>query len=141
MIVLMPPKDINGYLLRRYHERRAEAVRILGGVCVECGASTDLQIDHRDPADKSFSLGRMWSVSKDRYLAELEKCQLLCAEHHLAKTLAERGQIPARGTHGTLSSYRYCHCVVCREAMRVYNRGNREKRRLKVQSLGSVCQR
>lgn len=42
------------YMLRRYHARRAESYAILGGKCVVCGTSDDLQID--------------WSVSRERYL-------------------------------------------------------------------------
>jgi 5-methylcytosine-specific restriction endonuclease McrA len=117
------------YMLRRYHERRAEAVAALGGKCVRCGSIEDLQLDHRDPADKSFNIGKLWSVSRVRYLAELAKCQLLCAECHTNKTLADRGQRPARGTHGTLSSYRYCKCRRCRAAKSKYER---ERRAAKV---------
>lgn len=37
---------------------------------------------------------------------------------------------PARNTHGTLSSYRYCRCDRCREAMNRYYRERKRERRL-----------
>lgn len=89
----MPVKDYNNYMreymLKRYHERRASAIKKLGGKCVDCGSKEDLQIDHRDHKEKSFSLSKFWSVSQVRFDAEIEKCQLLCQPCHLEKTLRE----------------------------------------------------
>lgn len=116
------------YMLWRYHERRAKAITFLGGVCVECGRENGLQLDHVDPKTKSIDIGKMWSVSEDRFWAEVGKCQLLCESHHILKSTLERGQTPARGTHGTLSSYRYCKCPKCREANRLYAVEYRKKK-------------
>jgi hypothetical protein len=115
------------YMLRRYHERRKEALEILGGRCSNCKTTKRLEIDHVDRTKKSFNISQMWSVSRARFLAELKKCQLLCRLCHQDKTTRERGQVPARGTHGTLSSYRYCKCDDCRDAKSRHNREYRRK--------------
>ena len=136
----MPKKDraeynehIREYMLRRYHERRRKAIKQLGGKCMRCGTRAKLEIDHIDPKKKSFAIGRLWSASQKKFDAELRKCQLLCERHHSDKTLADRGQKRAKGTHGTLSSYAYCKCDLCREVhsayCREYDRKRRESRR------------
>lgn len=73
------------YMLKRYHNRRASAIHKLGGKCVVCGTTENLELDHINPLDKSFAIGRLWSVKQSRYDEELSKCQLLCADHHKEK--------------------------------------------------------
>jgi len=107
-------------MLKRYHERRAEAVERLGGKCVVCGSTEDLQLDHILKEEKEFQIGQLWSVSKERYEAELAKCQLLCRDCHKAKNQWELGRKAAIRTHGTISSYRYCKCELCRKAYSDY---------------------
>lgn len=117
------------YMLRRYHERRAEAFQILGGVCKKCGAVENLQIDHINAEEKELSGDSMIGVSRPRFLAEIAKCQLLCGPCHVEKTVVvDRGRRMARGTHGTLSSYRYCHCELCKEAKRRYGADRRARK-------------
>lgn len=134
----MPKKDrdeynayMRKYMLRRYHERRQWAIEKLGGKCVKCGSRSKLELDHIDPKKKSFSIGKLWSVSQKRFEAEVRKCQVLCDEHHTDKTLEDKGQRRAKGTHGTLASYRYCKCAVCREA---WNKWSREYRRRRAEN-------
>ena len=115
--------------LAAYHRRRSEAVEMLGGKCVVCGTSEYLELDHIDPATKAMPVGEMWSVSKDRYLAEIQKCQLLCRGHHIRKTIAERGQLLAKENHGTPRSYLYCKCDLCGAAQRRRMRDYRARRR------------
>jgi 5-methylcytosine-specific restriction endonuclease McrA len=117
------------YVLNRYHERRAAAIAKLGGKCVTCGSTTDLELDHTDRRTKAFDLAKLWSVSKVRFAAELAKCQLLCQRCHRMKSILERGHKVARGTHGTVSSYRYCHCELCRAAWRKYARERAQRLR------------
>jgi hypothetical protein len=123
------------YMLRRYHERLAEARQRLGGRCARCTAVNDLQLDHRDWLEKTLDIARMWAVAKVRFDAELEKCQLLCPPCHIAKSkedvqeiLADRG---LRGfhqlsedayQHGSprMKLYRRCGCGPCCEAFRQY---------------------
>ena len=131
------------YMLRRYHERRAIAIETLGGECVVCGRTDDLQFDHIDPADKSFDLGKLWSVSEVRFFAELAKCQLLCGPHHRDKTRVDLNRM--RGfritlEHGTLSMRRYCACDECKRAARDYGRAWRAKNGRTKKTSASVAQ-
>jgi len=102
--------------LLRYYRRREEAFCKLGGVCAECGSSHDLQIDHVDKSKKTLDVGSMWGVNATDFWKGILKCQLLCRGCHGDKTIRERGFKKAKGNHGTESTYRYCHCDVCRRA-------------------------
>lgn len=103
-------------MLRRYHERRAEAIASLGGQCAVCGAAEDLEIDHIDPALKSFDISKLWSVSKVRFRAELVKCQVLCKPHHIEKTRREQSVDHGGGASGK----RNCKCRPCRDRKSEY---------------------
>ena len=102
------------YHLKRYHRMRKEAIESLGGKCTVCGTQENLEIDHIDRTQKEVEISRaILSLSRKRFLEELAKCQLLCQEHHGDKTLMDLGKKKAKGTHGTLSAYRYCKCSIC----------------------------
>ena len=109
-------------MLRRYNERMKEARILLGGRCGRCGKVNDLQLDHVDPKNKLFTIAKMWSIRKELFDIEIKKCQLLCRSCHESKTLLDKGQKSGKVTHGTLSSYRYCRCDLCKKAMSDYNR-------------------
>lgn len=102
--------------------KRERAKVYLGGKCVRCGATEDLQFDHIDPATKSFTitahLNRRWEV----LVVELDKCQLLCRPHHLEKTVAESGVEHGGGASGKKN----CPCAPCKarkaEYMATYRR-------------------
>jgi hypothetical protein len=73
-------------------KRKAKAIQLLGGVCVVCGSQDYLEIDHIDPDTKDsrlrkYDTGFPWTWNWHWILNELVKCQLLCKEHHLEKTL------------------------------------------------------
>lgn len=78
------------YMLARYHERRAEALALLGGFCVRCGSDEDLNFDHIDRDTKAFPISKLWSVSRVRFLSEIAKCQILCVPCHKEKTKENR---------------------------------------------------
>ena len=104
--------DKNEYARQYYHRRRAGAIARLGGKCARCSVEDDLQFHHRCAEDKSFAVGRLWSVSKERYEAEIDKCELLCEDCHRDEHRTKE--------HGTRSMYRYCKCDVCRSAHNAY---------------------
>ena len=110
------------YMKSRYEQRHAEAVAALGGHCAKCTETADLQFDHIDPATKSMTIAKMWTASEERFRAELSKCQLLCAHHHLEKTLTEKGfnEIKGLDVHGTESAARYCGPPRCEECKRAH---------------------
>lgn len=118
------------YMARRYAERRILILERLGGVCTRCGAEDDLEIDHIDASSKSFNIGaRLAGIAKTKLEAELKKCQLLCKPCHQEKSIYDRGHKPAKGTHGTLSSYLYCRCDLCRAAKAEYMRNYKRRRK------------
>lgn len=95
----------------RYYRRVGEMHAILGGKCSACGGSEQLQIHHKDPAEKSFNPTRGAGSSWDSVLAELKKCELLCVECHK--------DVHRNRKHG-LSMYVHhkCRCETCRLARR-----------------------
>jgi 5-methylcytosine-specific restriction endonuclease McrA len=119
------------YMKKRSKERMKEAHQLLGGKCCKCGSINNLQIDHIDPLTKSFTLSSGTTFSKERWDAELAKCQLLCFECHKSKTLKERNfqEVKDKNIHGTISSYRYCHCDVCKKARAEYIKKYRLKQK------------
>lgn len=120
--------------MRRYRERRAYAIEKLGGKCVVCGSTEDLELDHINKAEKSFNITQMWSVSKERYDAELAKCQLLCHTHHVEKSHREKDWGKGYGEldHGSASMYKNygCRCDPCRKAYNAYTREYRQWKKL-----------
>jgi len=54
--------------------------------CVQCGESDPVCLDfhHRDPGQKDFSLyqAARLAMGKNRILAEIAKCDVLCANCH-----------------------------------------------------------
>ena len=70
---------------------KAGAVAYLGGKCIICGAK-DLppccyHFHHRNPATKSFTLGQKFNQKLNkRIFAELDKCDLLCANCNSIET-------------------------------------------------------
>ncbi len=118
--------------LKRYHRLRKIVVKKLGGKCVECGFKKFLQLDHKDKNNKTIEVGKIFNLSLKRIWEEALKCQLLCKDCHIDKTRKDLGQKDARKTHGTLSSYRYCKCQLCKKAIRDWTRQYRAKKRIQV---------
>ena len=116
------------YMIKRYHRRRQEAIVLLGGKCAKCGSTEQLEFDHTIRSSKTGELAKIWGYKQKRFLEELAKCQLLCNECHKAKTLVDKGFNPGKGHHGSLASYRYCKCDLCKKAASDHNRAYRAKR-------------
>jgi ribosomal protein S27AE len=120
------------YNKRRYYKVRAEAIQLLGGKCNKCGSAEELEIDHVDRKQKSFEISKIWALAREKFLAELAKCQLLCKSCHRIKSIGELGKKPA--THGTLSMYRYCKCDACKQAKSDWMKAYKLRRRSTVGS-------
>ena len=61
--------------------------------CDDCGeifAPHMMDFDHRDPAKKSFTIagGHALLMSRPRLIAEIEKCDIVCANCHALRTYA-----------------------------------------------------
>ena len=106
------------YHLKRYYRLRNDAIKYLGGKCIKCNKTENLELDHKDKETKEIEVSMMLNVSLEKFWKEVKKCQLLCSKCHSKKTILESGKKIAKGTHGTISSYRYCKCDLCKNAAR-----------------------
>jgi 5-methylcytosine-specific restriction endonuclease McrA len=65
---------------------KKEAVKRFGGKCIKCGYDkciAALEFHHRNPEDKKFALSADKNThSWEEYLAEAQKCDLLCSNCH-----------------------------------------------------------
>jgi 5-methylcytosine-specific restriction endonuclease McrA len=114
------PQALRDY--QRAYVARRRSDFLAGKVCVDCGSTDQLEIDHVDPAEKIDH--RLWSWAEGRRLAELAKCVVRCRDCHISKHAAERRQ-----EHG-LGAYkrRGCRCDVCRAAKAAAERRWRARR-------------
>jgi 5-methylcytosine-specific restriction endonuclease McrA len=101
--------------------RRQDWIDEQGGKCHSCGSTDRLEVDHIDPSEKSLNPTAVWSLAKTnpKRIAELAKCQVLCYDCHLSKTLASIPEVP-HGTHTRYVKYK-CRCSDCRAAHAVTN--------------------
>lgn len=123
------------YNRERHRTRRAKYIEMLGGSCARCGSTEQLEFDHVEPTEKRYTISAYFKGKEERHEAELKKCQLLCKQCHIEKSIEDSGKNPARGVHGTLSSYNHCRCTECRAAKSAYNRmhDKRERKRAPLQ--------
>jgi hypothetical protein len=91
-------------------KRREWALEYLGGVCVECGATENLEFHHKAPAEKEFNISPLLSRQKEILIEELNKCELRCSDHHKKEHATEHGKrwMWVKG----------CRCDLCVEAAR-----------------------
>jgi hypothetical protein len=108
-----------------YNKRRADWLSDKS--CVICGSTERLEVDHIDPRQKVRH--NIWSYSEARRQEELDKCQVLCWEHHNEKT-ARDNNIPVAYTHGTRNMYgrHGCRCDECKAANSESVRKRRSKK-------------
>ena len=117
MIALIVPRTreqyneyMRVYMLERYHRRRREGREFLGGVCVDCGTTEDLEFDHVDRESKEFMISGMSSCSEARFWAEVRKCVLRCKTCHYARTAQQLGVEHGGGASGKKN----CPCASCK---------------------------
>ena len=86
--------DIVEYNRNRRIERTTTHTNILverlGGQCVKCGTTENLEFDHIYPNDKEFNISSHISCKIDKLIDEADKCQLLCEECHNQHTIKQR---------------------------------------------------
>jgi hypothetical protein len=66
-------------------KRKLGAIEYLGGKCGKCGESfhpSVYEFHHRDPVNKDRDPSKMMQLSISKLYAELDKCDLLCANCH-----------------------------------------------------------
>lgn len=130
---------MKAYMLDRYHKRREYILNRLGGFCVKCKSTNNLQVDHIDPTQKKFSIAKFSSINEQDFLKEIDKCQLLCDRCHIVKTIKETGRnlVKGQNVHGSLSSYRYCKCDICKGA---YSKWRKERRNIIARVYNSTVE-
>lgn len=126
------------YMAERRVKRRNQLIELSGGKCQQCGALENLEFDHRDRAEKKFTLSgapldRAWTT----ILEEHAKCDLLCKTCHLQHTakqwadgelqahnkgISRSGEVLPPYVHGTMRRYqeKECRCEHCRAAKKAY---------------------
>jgi 5-methylcytosine-specific restriction endonuclease McrA len=75
---------------QNYDENRQYLIDKMGGQCVSCGTTDNLEFDHINPLDKSLNITHKLTLKNayqlEEVLEELNKCQLLCEQCHKKKT-------------------------------------------------------
>lgn len=79
---------------RRYEEFRKylDEMKTERG-CVDCGYSEHpaaLEFDHLPGTEKRFIISQGYSRSREAVLAEIEKCEIVCANCHRIRTWRRR---------------------------------------------------
>ena len=82
-------KKIVEYAKAHRDKRRAYCREYLGGKCVKCGTTHNLQFDHIKREGKKYTIASRVTQDFTILKEELDKCQLLCAPCHLEKTAKE----------------------------------------------------
>lgn len=126
---------MRGYIKERRRWRRARLIEMLGGECVRCGSTDELEFDHVDPETKLFAVGSDMSRAWATLVAEALKCQLLCRPCHIEKGREDRPE-PAHGY------YRYwywgCRCAECRADNAVKSKRQRDRAAVARAELAST---
>ena len=125
-------EDYNEYMklyMRDYSaKRRLKAIDFLGGRCVKCGSTSGLEVHHKDPSKKSFTLASGWHHAWTKIEEELSKCELLCEKHH-------KEHHKSNHPHGDVRRYwRGCRCSECKAANTAHSKKYRESRKTKFDS-------
>ena len=76
------------YFNNRRNILKEEAKQKLGGKCVWCETTENLEFDHIDPAQKSLTIGKL-DCSLELWWKEVDKCRLLCKTCHKKHSDAE----------------------------------------------------
>jgi hypothetical protein len=86
-------RDRKEYATARRNERRKRAFELKGSKCFECGytgPSYHFDYHHRDPnKDAKMKLSKLWNHKWEYLIAEIEKCDLLCAICHRDRHMSE----------------------------------------------------
>lgn len=99
-----PSQDMAAYMRHRRRTRRIKLLAMLGGGCVDCGATENLDFNHIEPAEKSFEIASGLYKNWDLLVAEAEKCDLRCKLHHLEETRRQRAAGKIRTRKGLLAA-------------------------------------
>jgi hypothetical protein len=71
---------------------RVDAIKLAQG-CADCGYRTHpaaLEFDHLEPGEKRFGIARMAWYTWSDVVAEMAKCEIVCANCHAIRTANRR---------------------------------------------------
>lgn len=74
---------------KRYDSRRDWLNAVKAVPCADCGNSYPpecMDFDHKDPLTKAFHIGNALSKRLSTIIAEIEKCEVVCANCHRIRT-------------------------------------------------------
>lgn len=57
--------------------------------CADCGGVFPpycMDFDHRNPDDKELNIAKVYAYGKERLLAEIKKCDIVCSNCHRIRT-------------------------------------------------------
>jgi len=80
-------EELNKKRIDRKRKHRQYLIEMLGGKCLGCGTTKNLQFDHIDRTQKSFCISSSLASKLEKIVEEAKKCQLLCETCHQHKTL------------------------------------------------------
>ena len=80
-------EELNKKRQDRKRKHRQYLIEMLGGKCLGCGTTKNLQFDHIDRKQKLFCIGSSLASKLEKLIEEANKCQLLCEKCHQHKTL------------------------------------------------------
>lgn len=72
--------------------------------CKDCGNTFPpycMDFDHREPDEKLFSISGQQTCSEALFLAEVAKCDVVCANCHRIRTFKDKAYIDAARKRGT----------------------------------------
>lgn len=120
----------NQYRKTYLNKRDLRAKEYLGGLCNVCGIDYNLEFDHVDPNSKQIDIStaiHRYYWSWDRLIVELDKCQLLCEEHHIEKSKNEKRKGVSHGKYHAAYHLK-CDCDLCVQYKTDYIKQQRIKR-------------
>ncbi len=94
-------------------------------LCVKCGSTEKLELDHIDPTTKVHHA--IWSWTAARREAEIAKCQVLCKSCHWLKTVEDMKYYEVKHGTSTMYDYQGCRCDPCKAYKKEANAKYRNK--------------
>ncbi len=83
-------KEVFNRIRNSWVARRREFFNEIKNVpCADCGVRYPpyvMQFDHRPGEIKLFTIAKNWQYSKEKILAEIAKCDIVCANCHAERT-------------------------------------------------------
>ena len=104
------------YMQERHKKQREKSIAYLGGKCVDCNSTNNLEFDHIDPKTKSFTISSKFTWAWEKLIPELNKCELLCLPCHKNRTIKQNTVEHGQGKTGK----RNCYCDLCKPLKRLF---------------------